>query len=53
MVCKEIKTQISDQDVTLELQWKSREVKFHICGLEEGVTTALGLLQQKVTMHNN
>ncbi|CAI8053121.1 hypothetical protein GBAR_LOCUS29054 [Geodia barretti] len=50
ILCEEIESEHSDQEVTLQFQWKSREIEFHICGLEEGVCTALQLLQQKVRM---
>ena len=42
--CNEIE---SISQTSIQLQWKSSIVKFHIAGLEEGVTRAMSVIREK------
>ena len=43
--CSEIESK--SHHVSIEVQWKPEEVEFHIAGLEEGVTRAIHLIQER------
>ena len=44
----DIEAQTRDHQVTIEYQWLPHGLEFHIAGLEDGVATALLLIQKEL-----
>ena len=45
--CEEIESQTQNQEVSIQFQWQPYGLEFTIAGLEEGVATALQLVQKE------
>ena len=49
--CEEIESQTQNQEVSIQFQWQPHGLEFTIAGLEEGVATALTLVQKQFKVY--
>ena len=50
--CEEIESQTQNQEVSIQFQWQPHGLEFTIAGLEEGVATALQLVEKEFEVYN-